>query len=137
LGASSDEQSFECRSDDDCKRKVNGICLRKEPEGGSYCHYGCRADADCEANQLCWCDYPVARCVSARCRSDDDCAGDAVCGEYVPKDDCNGVAYACQTPEDECAKKSCWQARGEAVSFCTLNEGGRRVCSSGVKCPDR
>lgn len=127
-------EQFECERDEDCKRSVNGECKRDETKPGSYCAYGCRADADCAADELCLCDYPVGRCVHALCRADEDCEGSAVCGEYVPKTDCNGVAYACQTPKDECASKSCWGSGADSAAFCTLDENRRRTCAKNVEC---
>lgn len=127
-------QGFECQSDEDCKTKVNGVCERVEAGGGSHCVYGCRADPDCAADELCHCDYPVGRCVHALCRTDEECAGGAVCGEYVPKTDCNGVAYACQSPKDECASRSCWGSGSASPAFCTLDENRRRVCSKNIAC---
>jgi hypothetical protein len=128
---------FECQSDEDCKRKLNGQCLARKATGGSFCSYGCRADADCAVDELCLCGDPIGHCVPALCRADEDCADGAVCGEYVPRVDCNGSAYACQTPEDECIRKSCWSSKADAAEFCTLDDNRRRICSKDVQCPER
>jgi len=116
-----------CQNDGDCREKPNGSCDIGFPLGIRACHYGCSSDSDCAQGQICECKSPAGRCVPASCRTDRDCKDGAVCGEYSPNPGCFlEVAYACQTPLDQCASDE--QCRGKAGAWCSLDATGRRTC---------
>lgn len=112
-----------CQSDADCTDAPNGSCNMDEfGSGGCYCSYGCTSDAECNAGAICLCGDTIGRCVSSSCTSDADC-GDGLCSTYVSEPGCGGLAFACQSPQDECAADS--DCTG--TEQCTL-QSGHRVC---------
>jgi len=113
-----------CTKDADCNEQANGFCGYNGGElGGCYCNYGCTKDADCGDGQICVCGDPVGYCASASCSSDADCGGDKLCATYVTEPGCGGLAFACQSPDDQCASDAdCAQGYQ-----CTL-EGDHRIC---------
>jgi hypothetical protein len=113
-----------CKTDRQCTAQPNGYC-EIVPYGLSLpaCLYGCVRDADCEGpGQMCFCGDPVGHCVTARCRMDEDCGSGLYCASYVEDPECAPIAFACQSPEDECVTDAdCPSAR------CVV-ERGRRLC---------
>lgn len=93
----------ECTQDSDCTAKPHGSCGSSGFEGPYCgCQYGCVQDSDCATGQVCVCGDPVGRCVKASCASDADCADGALCATYITEPGCGGIAFACQSPDDEC-----------------------------------
>jgi hypothetical protein len=99
-----------CRQDSDCNAAPHGRCDMPSEYGvfnvGLRCTYGCVLDADCLAGQVCLCGDPVGQCVQASCATDADCATGQLCADYIRNPGCGGIAFACQTPLDECAAQS-------------------------------
>jgi hypothetical protein len=81
--------SFEgdpCSQDSDCTEKAHGRCMQGRVLG-CHCSYACVSDADCGANEACFCpswdpnaaDTPPhdaeGQCIGGACRSAADCGG--------------------------------------------------------------
>jgi hypothetical protein len=135
--------SVQCARDEDCAGN-DQYCEPVEPPGlASFCRDGCGEDSDCLPGQLCLCDYPIGRCVEARCRSDQDCGTGLLCGTYIDLvehcvEGVEPVAFACQTHQDECANLVCGGVAAGWSGRCTLNEGGARYCDAHYEhCPIR
>ena len=122
----------ECRFDTDCTDKTYGHCEWEPYIPGTYCHYGCVTNADCNAGYTCVCGDPVGSCARASCTTDADCGAGRLCSDFTLDPGCGGPAIACQTASDECAAESdCpedqYCARGifgapllpDAPSFCS------------------
>jgi hypothetical protein len=66
----------ECSTAEDCSEEPYGACQLFMGLGAPcLCTYGCRVDADCEANEICMC-APLqggSICAEAECRSNADC----------------------------------------------------------------
>ena len=122
--------SVECRSDSDCAAAPHGYCQVAYYDVGQVqlqCEYGCVADSDCAANEVCECAGLIGSCVAAPCRTDTDCAGDGMC-VLVDADSCLGPQFGCQTPRDECATAAdC--AAGEVCGIDTSSNGAWRCLS--------
>lgn len=114
----------ECASDADCTEKPYGYC---GPFGSlaRTCQYGCASDADCGAGNLCVCGPEFGMCATAKCQSDQDCAGDLKCAAWTPfyGFGCGErPAYACQSPEDTCKTDAdC----GQGTYYCAVVSGVR------------
>lgn len=99
---------FRCTSDADCVERAHGYCQKYPPgqigEESSGCNYGCVADSDCAAGQLCECGDPVGTCVAAPdCTTTADCAADSRCARYQYSSGCgDSVGYACLSDKDQC-----------------------------------
>ena len=98
-----------CTVDADCNERPNGKCVDTSIQIPSCgCKYPCQTDADCDAGKVCICagvDSPNARCVTANCTSNDDCAsGDCavytidVCGPTQRSRAAHGMINAAQMP---------------------------------------
>jgi hypothetical protein len=114
-----------CSTDADCTEKPNGFCQNfgfADGPAGCTCDYGCVTDADCGAGSVCMCGDPVGHCVTASCSSTADCEGGS-CSEYITLPGCGGAAFACQTPDDECAS----DADCAENQQCT-RDGEKRIC---------
>jgi hypothetical protein len=123
-----------CAADADCTEKPLGYCAPSV--GGQIdwmqCNYGCLTDDDCGAGYLCQCGDPVGQCVPAGCRSDQDCDA-GLCAAWFGENVCgSSMAFACQTPEDECnSLADCDDGAGS----CAFEEGHRQCRPrSGVIC---
>ncbi len=97
----------QCAVDSDCQARPHGRCVQVFLGGKQAadcgCAYGCEADADCGADQICLCDAAEgSRCVTATCATNAAC-GDGECGLSASDDGC-GVTYAlaCRTADDTC-----------------------------------
>ena len=119
-----------CYRDSDCKAAPNGYCQPVVPGRSTMCAYGCRIDTDCAKTELCRCGDPVGDCVPASCRSDLDCAGSLVCGDYGAAGGHCGSrdGFACQTADDECAELC-----RDVGHICHL-VGDKRVCDDDFRC---
>ena len=109
----------ECRGDADCTASARGYCIPASGSGSlapgsTYCLYGCVRDQDCATGQICLCGDPVGQCVQAACTADSSCSAGELCASYVANPGCGGMAFACQTPQDQC--------------------GGDGDCPSGISC---
>ena len=89
-----------CNRDTDCSGR-HAFCGGKS--GPPQCVLGCVSDADCGAGQVCSCGPDIGECHPARCSTDADCADGALCGSYQDDPFCGGIAFACQTPQDQCS----------------------------------
>ncbi len=117
----------ECKQDTDCRQKPNGSCEVVLPIYELACVYGCAKDSDCGRKEICECQSPAGRCVPATCRTDRDCKNGAACGMYPSDPGCFlEVAYACQTPLDECA--SFEQCKSPSRGWCSKDGSGPLVC---------
>lgn len=96
----------QCESDADCTDAPFGYCVANsggEQLPANVCQYGCETDSDCGDGRICLCGDPIGSCVEATCTSDAECGGELRCTDYVVSPGCGGMAFACETPEDECA----------------------------------
>jgi hypothetical protein len=100
-----------CRSDADCTADAYGHCEQRGQLPQPVCVYGCVTDADCNAEEACVCGSFIGECISATCRSAEDCGGEYLCAQFR---DLFGIGcgepiqLACQTPADECrAPRDC------------------------------
>ena len=106
-----------CNSHEDCTEGPNGRCtMGVWGTQDCQCSYDeCSTDGDCGADFLCGCgeaepfaNLPNNRCISATCRTDDDCdAGYCLAVPYycdAPSsvDDLWIESFACATDGDEC-----------------------------------
>jgi hypothetical protein len=104
------------------------------------CEYGCVNDDECGAGQVCFCDNPVGRCVSASCATDADCPG-SVCVGTMNAAPCGGtsVQLACAQVADECLSESDCVGDGQCnMSRHQTGTGewvaGPRRCGPGAAC---
>jgi hypothetical protein len=101
--------------------KVGNECLLDTDCPGEHdycewglCQHGCVSDDECGSGQVCFCEEPVGRCVSATCQSDADCSPDYPCtGTFGG----NWAGFACQDPEDECQTDA---ACGGGLAQCVM-----------------
>lgn len=103
-----DNSAGGCAVDSDCTEAPFGSCQQSpalwEPERCT-CVYGCRSDADCEAEQICRCAGTglglFTQCISAGCASSADCDG-GWC--VLSPDACEpgGYRVECLTPAAAC-----------------------------------
>lgn len=108
----------ECEADADCIAQANGYCFI------GTCYYGCVTDAECPAEQLCFCDDLIGHCQNSACASDADCPTGYPCtGNRV---NASEVDFRCQSPLDEC------QTDGDCNQFDSRmhcqSDGTRRLC---------
>jgi len=116
----------ECKFDTDCAAKPNGTCLsyggntKDGTPPTNYCAYGCLADADCAAKEVCVCGSPAGVCTpEADCKSDLDCQANMLCAPFVSG--CGvasspAISFACQAVTDQCVtdadcaspEPTCW-----------------------------
>jgi hypothetical protein len=127
----------ECTKDSECTKQANGYC--SVLQGGfvavkphNICFYGCTQDSDCTETTACLCGPFIGTCEQAStCKSDKDCSGGALCGQF---DSCPGVPvsdFACTNPQDQCTTNAdCQQANKQ---FCSVRNAGYRECT-GVEC---
>ena len=98
----------QCRGDSDCVAHLHGHCEAGGPDfpASTFCDYGCVTDSDCAPQQVCLCGSgPVGTCVASPCRTDADCGGAGMCASAA-EGTCGASAFACQTPQDQCASAS-------------------------------
>lgn len=124
-----------CFADEQCREAPHGYCVSTHglADALTQCVYGCVRDEECGSGNLCFCGDPVGTCVPGLCESDRDCAGALLCTAYDWAPGCDygsGVAFACQTYEDECASDA--DCRGDG-RYCG-STGSQRACVS-VSCP--
>jgi len=81
----------ECWYDADCTAKDHGYCTLGK------CAYGCSRDADCGADEICYCGDPIGRCAKTQCKTNADCDPDSACISDQPE---NGLR--CFDPYAEC-----------------------------------
>jgi hypothetical protein len=95
-----ESQPAGCHRDTDCSGP-HAFC--GGDDGAPQCVLGCVTDADCGAGQVCACGPDIGECRPASCSTDADCADGALCGSYEDNPFCGSVAFACQTPRDQCS----------------------------------
>lgn len=127
---------LECASDSDCVSGRNGRCLAQR--FGYACSYDqCLTHADCGNDQVCACggdSIAANRCMSATCRSNEDCGGRACaptfggCGNYS-----GFVAYRCHTTQDECAADADCAAMGVGA-YCAFDDAASHWVCSNLHC---
>jgi hypothetical protein len=126
--SSSRPNEWACSSDSGCgDAGVNGRCIGDLGPAGCHCTSDrCGADSDCSTGQTCACHgspYTYAlgnECVPGNCRVDADCPRGGYCSptpampcDMPGWDYCQGVAYFCHTPNDQCTDESdCVQGGG-------------------------
>lgn len=131
----------QCSSDQDCANAQLGYCATysgdeqdpmfdAELTPGNYCRYGCETDDDCADGSICLCGAPIGTCVQADCTSDAECGEGLRCSGYVADPGCGGLAFACETPLDECV------TNGDCIGErqCTNYGSDHRTCQS-ADCP--
>ncbi|WP_437998854.1 ferritin-like domain-containing protein [Sorangium sp. So ce185] len=119
------EDEMSCKTDADCTQKPGGKC-------GSYrvdnfdgpawhcgCVYPCATDQDCNPGEACVCpgvlptNFVFPTCVSAGCRTNDDCAS-GECGVSLYDDGCGvELDLACRAPGDACRTEADCRAGDE------------------------
>jgi hypothetical protein len=122
---STDDADSTCHTDSDCTDSPNGYCAPSYPYSTNFeCQYGCITDNDCSADELCFCDSPVGRCIPTECHIDAECGERALCAIYELKtgESVNTFEISCQVPtHDQCGgDKDC--ASGE-ICVNTANPG--------------
>ncbi len=104
----------ECSHDADCSAHAYGQCVVALVPSGPLpsvaylaCQYGCVADGDCGADELCLCGTTIGRCVRASCHTDADCPG-AACSLFERGDGCGRYEtyFKCALPGRECVDDS-------------------------------
>lgn len=106
-----------CSYDADCIEKIHGHCEFGE------CEYGCVVDAECAADELCFCGEAIGTCVGAACRSDEDCPADYPCSANLRFGYDTAGAF-CQSPYDACITDNDCNSLDPAVA-CGFGEIGR------------
>jgi hypothetical protein len=119
-----EDPASHCRQDADCTDMPNGACTPGFDDGGCYCEYGCRNDAECGPGFICMCGDPVGQCAPATCTVDADC-DEGLCANYDASPNCYNISFACQSADDQCASSSdcpdfleCTIVEGEAHRSC-------------------
>lgn len=113
----------ECSTDADCAGTPNGYCESDDFGQFCGCRSGCLTDADCGDGNICICGSPVGHCAQADCTDDTSCEENMLCSSYITEPGCGGIAYRCQTPEDECGGDAdCLE--GEQCS----SDGAKKLC---------
>lgn len=122
-----------CR-DADCASLPYGHCWAPQAGLGATatCIAGCLSDADCAANEICFCEVPAGRCIPSDCSVDADCGNDAFCSTYKAPDRPACSFYvggaACQKTTDACVGDECNCALVNGARACVEGLGG---CSGG------
>jgi hypothetical protein len=92
-----DDPDAACHSDDDCTA-AGTRCYPHQPH--CECRPTCLHDADCGAGRACACDSDA--CVTALCRSNDDC-GSGHCGAVQEAGGCREIlGFKCRSVTDVC-----------------------------------
>jgi hypothetical protein len=104
------------------------------------CVYGCVRDDECGEGQICFCDDPVGRCVSAACAVDADCPG-SLCVGVSEGSPCGGPAwytFACASANDECLTDTQCEQQEQCYLGYVLDAAGletpARQCGYGAVC---
>ncbi|NUP11057.1 MAG: ferritin-like domain-containing protein [Polyangiaceae bacterium] len=112
-----------CQTDDDCADTPFGHCVNDDFGDGCFCASGCATDADCSAGFICICGGVTGSCVRSSCTDDASCGDALLCASYVTDPGCGGLAFQCQSPDDECASDAdC----GESAQ-CS-SDGTKKLC---------
>jgi hypothetical protein len=107
-----------CSVDSECVRISNGYCSGQSGNSvGCRCVYPCQADDDCGPGGAClcaanlgdagdsWLDLGATECVSAECRTNDDCEYGGCRISPVPGPRTSGIlGLFCDQPNDECRR---------------------------------
>jgi hypothetical protein len=124
----------QCTEDADCTERANGHCevTTAFPSGAiTQCVYGCTSDVECGSNQVCKCENPVGRCVSAQCTTDADCGYGLLCTAHA--DACGfSVTMSCQTAYDTCRSD---QDCGNQACVPHTGYAQGRTCAPIAACP--
>jgi hypothetical protein len=90
------------------------------------CIPGCIQDSDCASGEICFCEYPVGRCIPADCTTDADCGPSSFCSTYLGPSMPACAFYvdgaSCQKSGDAC--------RGDECNCAMV--GGDRKCVEGL-----
>ncbi len=146
IEACAPQQNGICSQDTDCSDFPPGACHNQF--GYCLCRYPCQTDDDCGPMGACACDtqyepslfesfqgglYTFTNCVSATCRSDEDCPGMYTCG--LSPDYCGGVeGFFCHGPADECQSNSECDINGEPGRCSYDEDEARWLCEEFVIC---
>lgn len=128
-----------CSSDAGCEAR--SVCSYDPWSDTGTCYRQCYGDSDCESSSVCLCaniEHPpdanlyalMNLCVTAACRTNDDC-NSGRCG--LTRDGCDQpTGFVCRTVEDECrGDEDC----DSDTPLCNYDEtGGRWLCSERWGC---
>ncbi len=139
------QQQSQCTQDSECTDWPTGIC--GEEFSYCYCRYPCTSDSECGPDAACACEtqfevifeespyggfYNPSTCVSANCKTDEDCPGSYSCG--ASPGICGGLeGFYCHGPDDECEGNS--DCLADELDRCAFDEDvGHWVCDSFAIC---
>jgi hypothetical protein len=138
--------SLRCSIDSECADAgANGRCI-SDGQMGCYCTTdSCDGDVDCPADQTCACHgspytYGAGNvCVPGNCRVDADCGSGGYCSPSPAvlcgtTSHCQGVAYYCHTPQDQCDNDTDCAGNGLGFIGCFYSTSeGFWLCSAYVQ----
>lgn len=108
----------------------DGYICDTSGEVACACVPKCIKDADCMAEQVCFCGPTGGRCISGTCATAADCAAGQECTSWDKTMGCLYLDFACTTPQDTCSgDKDCSSQLPN--SFCSVQVDGHRQCQQG------